>query len=456
MSEHGTTGGSIARRLGRGSVAAFAIYIIGTGVTYGAQLTLARLMGSGSYGIYAYVFAWMTILAYLAALGFDVSLLRWVSAYRAQQAWSLLCGVIRYAERRVVVVGLGVVAAGTGIIMFDGQARDAELSRTLLIGLFVVPIWALVWSRSAVVRAFGGVASALAPDRVVRDGLLMGLAGVAVLVPRWQVHAPVAMAGTIATSLAGLGLVTLAVRHWLPATLNAAQPAYAATAWRRAAIPLVIIAIGETAMNRTGVILLGWFGDTRSAGIYSLAFNIAFMAMVPRMAINTLFAPAVSALFVGGDRHALQAVVARSALWTFLGAAAIALPLALFAGSFLVWFGQDFDSGTTAVRILLLGQVVAAGAGSQLFIMTMTGNERFAAALVVLFTIVNITISAGLASLFGLTGIAIAAAFSLVAWNVAMALFIFRKLQLVPTALAAFIHTPGNRLSTLGASAELR
>jgi len=36
-----------------------------------------------------------------------------------------------------------------------------------------------------------------------------------------------------------------------------------------------------------------------------------------------------------------------------------------------------------ALRILLVGQVIAAGAGSQMHVMAMTGHERTAAALLV-------------------------------------------------------------------------
>ena len=70
----------------RGKTTAFAVYVCGAGLTYLSQLVLARVIGMAAYGIYAYVFGIVTLLAYLAALGFDVSLLRFLPAYQSKSS----------------------------------------------------------------------------------------------------------------------------------------------------------------------------------------------------------------------------------------------------------------------------------------------------------------------------------------------------------------------------------
>ncbi len=440
------------RRLARSSIAAFATYMIGAGLTYCSQLLIARIIGASSYGIYAYVFAWMTVMAYLAALGFDVSLLRLVPTYRALGAWRLLRGVIQYAESRAATVGVGVALIGVGIVLLGSGPHDLELTKTFLVGLALIPIWALLWIRSSIVRAFGGVVSVLAPDRVVRDGLLLGLIGLASLTGRWKIEAWSAMLATVASSAVGLVLVSLAAQRWRPRRLDNVVPEYTAASWRRSALPLVLIAVAETAMNRMGVVLLGWAGQTREAGIYALAFNIASLVVLPRMAVNALFAPMVSDLFARNDRAALQATIAKTSAWTLLSAACIALPLVLIAGPFLAWFGRDFGAGIPTMGILLFGQVIAAGAGSQLFLLTMTGHERAAAVMLILSAAFNAVLSTVLIGRLGLTGAALATAASLILWNVGMAAFTWRKLKLVPGVLAVFGAPLG---SPLGATTDI-
>jgi O-antigen/teichoic acid export membrane protein len=67
----------------------------------------------------------------------------------------------------------------------------------------------------------------------------------------------------------------------------------------------------------------------------------------------------------------------------------------------------------------------------------MTGNERSAAMLLIVSALGNVIVSAVLIRLFGLSGAAIATTTALIGWNVATALFIWRRLDLLPGVLGA-------------------
>ena len=432
----GMPGSATVSRVARGGVTAFFIYGAGIGLTYCSQLVIARIVGVDTYGVYAYVFAWMVVLAYFSTLGFDVGLLRFVPAYEAERAWPLLQGVIQYAQRRAAFVGLSFVFIG--ICVVKAWTSSPELRSTFLAGFALVPILALVRIRCSAVRAFGGVISALVPDRVVRDGTLIGILAIASLGLGLTLNAPFVMVATLISSALGLVCAGLAMRHLRPRAIDHILPVYDAAAWRRAAIPLVILGATEALMNRTGVILLGWIADTKSAGIYSLAFNIALVVTLPRIAVNTLFAPVISDLYARSDKETMQVLIARAASWTFCAGICIAAALFILAEPLLAWFGAGYEAGVPALRILLISQVMAASAGSQLYVMTMTGHERSAAALLVCCAMTNAGASAVLVGMFGLTGAAIGTAVSLVVWNVAMALFLRRRLNLLPGVLAFF------------------
>lgn len=432
----GIHGSATVSRVARGGVTAFFIYGAGIGLTYCSQLVIARIVGVDTYGVYAYVFAWMVVLAYFSTLGFDVGLLRFVPAYEAERAWPLLQGVIQYAQRRAAFVGLSVIFIG--ICVVNAWTSSPELRSTFLAGFALVPILALVRIRCSAVRAFGGVVSALVPDRVVRDGTLIGLLAVASLGLGWTLNAPFVMVATLISSALGLVCAGLAMRRRRPRAIHDILPVYDTAAWRRAAIPLLILGATEALMNRTGVILLGWIADTKNAGIYSLAFNIALVVTLPRIAVNTLFAPAISDLYARRDKETMQALITRAASWTFSAGIFIAAALFVLAEPLLAWFGAGYEAGVPALRILLISQVMAASAGSQLYVMTMTGHERSAAVLLVSCAMVNAGASVVLIGTFGLAGAAIGTAVSLVVWNVAMALFLWRLLNLLPGILAIF------------------
>jgi O-antigen/teichoic acid export membrane protein len=432
-------GNARIRRVALGGAAAFTIYIASAGVTACSQLLIARIVGVHTYGVYAYVIAWLTILAYFCALGFDIALLRMVSAYQTVGASSLARGVVQYAERRALAISVIIVLIGTLVIEIWPSRLSAELKSTFLAGFILIPIWALLWIRCSIVRAFGGVVLALMPDRVVRDGLLVVLVVLAGLVLGWHIDAPAVMMAAVVGSTVALVLASLAVRRLRPDAMKMVVPEYAAASWRQIAVPFMIIGAAEALLNRTGVVLLGWFGETKEAGIYNLAFNIAFLVILPRTAINTLFAPTISSLFTRNDQVTLQALVTRAASWTLCTAVGIALVLAILAEPTLAWFGKDFAAGAPALRILLVGQVIAAAFGSQLLVMTMTKHERGAAFLMIMSAAVNILSSVAFISLLGLTGAAIGTSLALIVWNMAMAFFISRHLRLLPGVLGMFV-----------------
>src|SRR5258705_3240628 len=113
---NGIVGSAPVNRVARGGVTAFFVYGVGFALTYCSQLIIARVVGVDTYGVYAFVFAWMVVLAYFSALGFDVGLLRFVPAYQAERAWPLLQGVIQYAQRRAMLVGLCVILLGIWVV----------------------------------------------------------------------------------------------------------------------------------------------------------------------------------------------------------------------------------------------------------------------------------------------------------------------------------------------------
>ncbi|MBV8915146.1 MAG: polysaccharide biosynthesis C-terminal domain-containing protein, partial [Acetobacteraceae bacterium] len=173
------------------------------------------------------------------------------------------------------------------------------------------------------------------------------------------------------------------------------------------------------------------------AGVYAMAFNIAALTVLPRVAVNALFAPMVAALHARRDMAGLQVLTARASVWTLVGACAFALPIGVCAEPLLRWFGPDFTAGVGALRTLLAAQVLAASAGSQLYLLTMTGHERSAAVLMLATALGNFGIAAWLIPFVGLTGAALALSVTLIIGNGAMAVLVWRFLHIVPGVLAA-------------------
>ncbi len=427
---------SAKARLARGAVSAFIVNMAGTGLAFLSQLVLARVLGASGYGIYAYVTAWVIVLALCATLGFHTAMLRFVSVYRACEEWPLLRGVLRYAARRVGVAGVVIGVAAAAVVVALGDRLAPELARTFLVGCAMVPLLALLQMQAAVVRGFGGVISALAPQTLVRHAVLLPMITIWGLALALPIAPQGAMAGMLLATAVGLGVVSWRRRRLRPAELRRATVAYQAQEWRRTASTFLVMAAIGALLARTDLLILGALSDPAAVGVYAVAARTADLVAFALAAINTMFIPNVAAMHARGDRRGLQSLVTTTARWSALSALTIALPLFVLAGFILSFFGAAFTSGSLALRILLLGQLVNAATGSVGSMLTMTGHERHAAVVMAVAAIVQIGLSVILIPRFGIEGAAIASATSLIGWNLALAVLVWKKLRIVPSFLA--------------------
>lgn len=438
------------RGLAIASITAFAVYGAGTGVSFLAQVIAARLLGADNFGEYAIVVAWIMLLASLCTLGFHVSLIRLIPAYLRYEKWSEANGAVRFALGIAALVSVVVAALGSAIVtIFISKARP-ELVRAFQIGLVALPFLTLHLVTASIVRAFGGVVLALAPDRILRDGMiLIGLIAAASV--GTTMNAATAATAMLVSSVAILLVVSYGVNHLRPITLTRHASSYSVREWSGLALPLVCLTLADNLLARSGVMVLGLSGRTRDAGVFAVAFSVAQLSTLPRMAVATIFAPAVSHLHAGEDRAALQTLSVRATWLTFSGTACVAIPIALFAPMLLRWFGPGFVDGASSVSVLAAGHLVCAAFGPQQHLITMTGHERVAATLLSICSVTTFALCLIMSGTFGILNMALAIVASLVIWNIAMAQFIHARLNLLPGLVVPFMTRTTAALKRSGA-----
>jgi O-antigen/teichoic acid export membrane protein len=316
-----------------------------------------------------------------------------------------------------------------------GARLSPDLAHTFLVGLAVVPVWALLRVRSSIARAFGRVALALAPDRAVREGVVLvaalGISAVSLSI----MDSAVAMGTLLAGTLFGLGLITLVVRRARPAEVASAQSGESDREWLRVSLILLAVAGLQIVYRRSSVIIVGLVIDQASAGVYGAALQVAQLVAFPLTALNVLFAPTIAALHAREDHVGLQSAITTTAWWSTLAALAVAVPLFFLAPYVLALFGPEFVQGVDVLRILLIGLVLSAAAGSVVNLQTMTGNERSAAVVFGCALAVHIPLTATLCATFGLPGAAAAATGTAVMLNIAMGWLVWNRLRVLPSIL---------------------
>ena len=112
----------------------------------------------------------------------------------------------------------------------------------------------------------------------------------------------------------------------------------------------------------------------------------------------------------------------------------VAAGLLVFGQRFLLIFGAEFTTGRAALSILSAGQLINVAMGAVGLLLVMTGHERDAAKGIGIGALLNIILNALMIPRWGLEGAAIANAGSIIAWNVLLALWVYRRLGIDATA----------------------
>ncbi len=235
--------------LARGATIALLINATGVALGFAAKVVLARILGPEQFGVYAYVLAWVTVLSLLATLGYGDAIMRFAPAYRVQERWGLLRGLVRYAEASILIAGLGIFAVGAAVVMLLASQLASGLWQTFLLGLAAIPILALAQTRSCLARSFGRVFSALAPNATVQRLTIIVVVPLFALVLRQDIGPAIAMVITLFGAFLALLLLTFSIRSAYPVPMRSAPIADDRALWRRTSLQLLLVAGTQQCMS---------------------------------------------------------------------------------------------------------------------------------------------------------------------------------------------------------------
>ena len=422
------------RSVALGTAGTAALNVATMVLNFAIALVLARTLGTAGFGAYAFAFAWATFLSVPASLGLTPLVVRHVATYAAHERWGHVRGIIRRANQAVAASAtVLVVAAGAiGLLVFD---RDQELLGPFMVGLLLVPLMSLTSLRQAAMQGLNRVLLGRLPDTIVLPGtfLLLVVVAAVFLGERFDAESAIALnVGAVGIAFV-VGIVLL--RMVLPQAAHDAAPEYEGRAWVRAGIPLLGIAVLFVINGQVGTILVGALGGAAEAGTFNVAFRVATFTSFFFLAATYPLYPSVARLWAVGDREAIQRLLTRAGRVVLALSCVIGAVVILAARPLLEVFGPEFAEGTTALRILVLGELLKVAAGFGGLALVMTPHETAMAQGTAVGVALNLGLLAVLVPIWGVTGAAVALSASSLAAGAAVAWLAWRRLGVYAPAV---------------------
>lgn len=418
--------------LSRGAVVTFGVRVVGAGLLFGLHILLARWMGTGGYGAYAFAVSGASVAAQLGALGLPTAALRFVPTYLSDGRGGTLWAFLHRGRWITGGATILLVALVFGIVFFlplDSLSRQA-----LLVGLWLAPLMALGSFETEVLRAHQQFLLSYVPSHILRP-LGVG-AGVGVLL--WYTGDVLAV--EVLLCMGGVLLCLILLQQWGTRVRLPPPPAetgpHRTRYWLRVAFPLLLVGGFQLILSKTDILLVGGLIGSEEAGIYFAAMRIAQVVTFVGFAVDAVSAPVVSRLY-GDDHEALQETVSTLAHWYFWPSLGAALGLALLAHPLLSLFGTGFTAGGPVLYVYLVGLLVNAAMGAQTFLLTLTGHERSCAHVFGWCAALNLGLNLAGVLTLGALGAALATTLILAVRNLWIRQYVIARTGIRPSIVAA-------------------
>lgn len=402
------------------------------------SIVLSRLLGRRGFGGYVYALAWSGVLTIPALLGSVDLLVRNITSYRTRRAWGLVRGIVRRCNAVVLLASAVVVvlAAGGGAVLIDDQpVRD-----TYLLALLLVPVVALMNVRQAEMIAFQRVSLARVAETVAYPLSFLGLIAAMSLIFGTAMSSSLAVGLNVVAATGALVLASSLARSTVPDLVRSAPPEFERAAWSRSTVALLVTTAIPALNTHSGTILLGLMADVDAAAVFNAAVRWATFTGFLQFAAALPLGPSIARLHASAEMRRLERLLSSAAMAVLVLSAPIALALVLFGRHALAVYGEAFAVGSTALRILVVGEVINLACGLVGVTLIMTGHERTVAQAGVVAVLANMVLSVVLIPPLGIEGAAIARASTTAGLNLALLLAVRRHLRISTAAIPRFRH----------------
>lgn len=390
------------------------------------QVIVARILTPAAYGEVSTAIAVMSLGVTVSLVGFNQGIPRFMSRFEdpRDRRGTWLTGLV---VSMVVAVALALaLLAGSDLLM--EQLFDEATPVGLLV-LFAIAI-PFVTGQSLGVGALQGFENTIYRT-YARDLLYNGLR-LAVLVSLL-----IAGYGVLAAGYAYVvaGAAAFVVAHVF---LNRLLPLRGGVRIQagelvRFSAPLVVASVVSKLLSQTDTLMLRYFLDATSVGLYNAAYPLAAGLPVILSSFGFLYLPLTSRLDADGKREEINEVHKLTTKWIFIAGFPVFLAFVAFPGDVVaIVFGGEYVAAGTALAVLAVGFFTSAAVGRCQDALSAFGYTGYILAVNTLAAATNAGLNLVLIPTYGVIGAAVASALSFVTLNGVSFLVLWRLTGITP------------------------
>ena len=405
--------------------------VVGKIINLVLHILLGRVLGPGSYGIYALGTSIISISRSFSLLGLKKGVVRFCAKFRGENDNARIKGTILSALLLSLISSAIMAAILFAFSHLIAQKFFHEPSLTWVLRVFAIgiPFYVLMEVTSSFAQSFRRIDYQQGVENIFPSFINLALVSLAFILG-FKLYG--AVGGFVISGIISAGLGFHFLRRIFPQFRSRLMPISNAKQLLRFSIPTLFLGLSYLLMTYTDRIMLGYFGNASDVGIYNAAAQLGLKATIFLNAIILIYSPMVSDLYNRKMYKDLDKLFKIATKWATMLSLPFLLFLAIFSKSLMMLFGSSFEAGATVLSIIALAQLFNVGTGPLGPLLQMTGKQDIDFVNGITVLILNIGFNIWLIPTFGAIGAAMALGVSIIIFHAARLIEVYILLKIFP------------------------
>ena len=398
--------GKILRSIGL----VFSMTFIAALFSYATRVIVARKLGPEQFGLFSAVLTFILFLLFFRDLGLGSALVNFIAKYKVEERYNEIKTAI-YATFCMQFLSSALI--GIVIIIFSGYLSvhyfKAPESKIILLILVIYTMTSFLFIITKfVLNGFQD----MIPYSLMEVGKNLFILLFSVLLLRYNYGI---LAAAIPYALVCIVLFFLLLPF---IRRNISFSKYKIVHFKEISrdllwfgLPLMAADIGGKIIAYTDTLMLTYFSSLAEVGIYNVVLPTSLFFIHVSRAISAIVFPISTELSVKNDFKNLAKGISLLHKYTLALVIPLIFILFAFASFYLVlFFGNEYVTGTLAFRILLVGSMFFIVASVNNIIISSMGEPKIVTKIILLSALLNVGLNLFFIPLWGITGAAISTA----------------------------------------------
>ncbi len=405
---------NIAKKIGKESSITFTGLLYGNLNRYIYTALLARWVGPEFLGIYSIANSIMLISEVFAKMGLETGIMRFVSSLNPELDKEKINSLIGSSIKMVTFFSLSVMIIliiSSGAIVdsyFNGQSL---LKTVLVVFAITIPFNALTQISAFATQGFKRLKYKTIVTQFLNPTILLLTMVLCYLYMsnEYTITIPI-----LTTGIIGFLFMIILLKNISGLKNNKIINSEINYELLKFSYPLMFVTILQTLMHWMDILMLGYFTNPLTVGLYHPAARTAGLLQALLLSFLSIYAPLVSQFHSEGDKSKLSNTYQLVNRWLLIFAIPISAVFILFPEKVLLLFGPQYLKSSQVLVLLTIGTFTQAILGVAGPTLSMSGHTKL-----VLFNsigtfILNFGLNIWLIPIYGILGAAIATLTSLI------------------------------------------